>query len=231
MKTKMIIVAAACLATAASVVEAGSGTVSAGTSVDLDKYRKLYKTAYPANKGPYAVVETALCHPSGYHPIVLAFFNDGTFVEGHSDKLYIQKGTYKLPSGMTPSKVVGIACRNKTLYLWSRDKTLHQASVPALSKLMPDWVNVDKPIDFRKSVALEYQTPPGERTSNIVGMAIDDSNGKVFTFFKNGKRSSGTTTKLGNKTVPYTTAKWKTPDRIVGMAIDGANNFNFAFYQ
>ena len=68
---------------------------------------------------------------------------------------------------------------------------------------------------------------------NIVGMGIDGENNYVFTWYRDGTVSAGTTDKLHARRVPaqYGLPTGKTINDIVGMGIDGENNYVFAWYR
>lgn len=69
--------------------------------------------------------------------------------------------------------------------------------------------------------------------NNIIGMGIDGENDFVFTWYRDGTVTAGTTDKLHDHRIPalYTLPAGKTPNDIAGMGIDGENDFVFAWYR
>ena len=79
---------------------------------------------------------------------------------------------------------------------------------------------------------------PGPRTppvnaANIVGMGVDGSNNYVFTWYRDGTVTAGSSRKTHEERIPqqYSLPPGKSPSDIVGMGIDGSNNKVFAWYR
>lgn len=69
--------------------------------------------------------------------------------------------------------------------------------------------------------------------NHIVGMGIDGENNFIFTWYRDGTVTAGSSDKLHARRIPYRyrLPSGKSPNDIVGMAIDGENNYNFVWFR
>jgi len=145
-------------------------TVSAGSSEDLDRYRRQYSYALPPGKTPDDVVGMAIDGDNNYN---FVWFKDGTVSAGSSDDLdrYRRLYRYSLPPGKNPNDIVGMAIDgdNNYNFVWFRDGTVSAGSSDDLDR-------------YRR--LYRYSLPPGKSPNDIVGMAIDGDNNYNFVWFK-----------------------------------------------
>jgi len=113
----------------------GDGTVSSGTSSDLDRYRKRYGYSLPPGKKPHNIVGIGIAGSNDY---VYAWYDDGTVSYGTSSDLdrYGKRYRYYLPSGKTPYDIVGmgIAGSNDHVYVWFNDGTVSSGTSSDLDR-------------------------------------------------------------------------------------------------
>lgn len=205
------------------------GTVSAGTSVDLDNKRAIYNTALPPGKAVTDIVGVAITgDPSKGDQIFLTFFKDGTFAKGVSNRLdKWGTGTYTLPAGKAPHNIVGIAAGKQHIFAFYNNGQVSGGYVlPAFGP--------NKKVNFESYRKLySYTVPVGVQPHNIVGVAIDASNNWVFAWYNNGKVSAGTTDQLGSRRPlqAFTAAPGKSPFSIVGVGIASDKKWSFPIYK
>lgn len=96
-------------------------TVSAGSSEDLDRYRRQYTYALPPGKTPDDVVGMGIDGDNNY---TFVWFRDGTVSAGSSDDLdkYRRLYRYSLPPGRTSDQIIGMAIdgSNNYTFVWFR---------------------------------------------------------------------------------------------------------------
>lgn len=215
---------AAGLLTLAQVASAISyGKVSAGDSVNLTKHRSERNTALPPGKTTADIVAVGISPDSK----VYTLYRDKTYSVGTSNRLdaYSKGRPYTLPTDMTPDQIVGFDVNGKDqtfAFMWFSDGSATRMMLnPRTGKLFP--------------IGSTYgYTLPGNLTpSDIVGVALDDSNDLVFAYYRNGTTSAGASDQLASKRAPkpYKLAPNRTPSDVVGMAIHSANHHVYAFYK
>jgi hypothetical protein len=101
------------------------GTVSAGSSTDLERYRKRYKYTMPPGRSPRDIVGMAI---DGDTNLIFTGYDDGTVSAGTSDNLWKKRKPhpYVLPPGKTPAEVVGFGLDgdNNNVFVWFNDETV-----------------------------------------------------------------------------------------------------------
>ena len=199
------------------------GTVSAGSSGDLDEHRQLYRYSLPAGKQPTDIVGIGIADDDR----VYAWYSDMTVSSGTSDDLdkYRAPYAYSLAPGKTPDDIVGIAiaCQDGHTFVWYRDGTVSAGTSADLDS-------------YRASYP--YSLPSGRGPADIVevGIASDDH---AFVWYSNNTVSSGTTGDLDRYRAPYkytlvpTIAEIveKNPGEIVDIGIACSNDQVFAWYD
>jgi hypothetical protein len=211
------------------------GEASAGASTNLATRRALYPFALKPGKAPSDIVGVAIgsfkCDKVA--PLTWVFYKDGTFTNGPTNRPD-GGGTYRLPPGKTTADVIDMAAKGLSLYTWYKNG---EASVGELGEgddtcssgvATSPWIN--REIDLAKKRG-PYPFTSKLPKEDIVGIAIDDSNSKVFTYFKGNKVTTGTTDQLG-QAGPFDVKlpPGKSASQILGIGIDGTNSWVFGFY-
>lgn len=198
------------------------GTVSAGSSGDLDEHRKLYRYGLPPGKKPTDIVGIGIADDDH----VYAWYSDLTVSSGTTDDLdrYRAPYAYSLAPGKTPADIVGIAiaCQDGHTFVWYRDGTVSAGSSADLDKYRAPY---------------PYSLPSGRNPADIIelGIASDDH---TFAWYSDDTVSSGTTGDLDRYRAPYKYTlvptipeiPEKTPDDIVGIAVACKDGHTFAWY-
>jgi CubicO group peptidase (beta-lactamase class C family) len=88
-------------------------------------------------------------------------------------------------------------------------------------------------VDLAKFQGLNnYKLPPGKNWQDIVGIAIAGSNDRIFTWYSDGKVTSGTSNDLdAYSTHNFSMPPGKKTSDIVGIAIAGSNDRVFVWYK
>ena len=153
------------------------GTVSSGTSSDLDAHRGLYNYSLPNGKRPSDIAGMAIAGSTDH---VYVWYNDGTVSSGTSSDLDAHRGlyNYSLPNGKRPSDIAGMAIAGSTdhVYVWYNDGTVSSGRSDDL--------------DVYRGL-YNYSLPNGKRPSDIAGMAIAGSTDHVYVWYNDGTVSSG----------------------------------------
>ncbi|MCI0331309.1 MAG: fibronectin type III domain-containing protein, partial [candidate division Zixibacteria bacterium] len=106
----------------------GDGTVSSGSSSDLDLHRTQYEYSLPPGRTPADIVGMGIAGDDH----VYVWYRDGTVSSGTSFDLdkYRTPYRYSLSAGKTPADIVGmaIACSNDHVYVWYQDGTVSSGS-------------------------------------------------------------------------------------------------------
>lgn len=220
--TDIVAIAIACL-DGHTYVWYRDGTVSSGSSDDLDRARAPYSYTLPPGKSPADIVGVGIA--SDDH--VFAWYRDGTVSSGTSNDLdrYRAPYRYSLPSGKTPADIVGIAiaCLDGHTYVWYRDGTVSSGSSADLDRARAPYT---------------YTLPPGKTPTDVVDMGIAKDD-RVYAWYRDAKVSSGTTNDLDRYRALYGYSvvteippiPAKTPRDIVAMAIDCSDDHVFAWYK
>jgi hypothetical protein len=152
------------------------GTVSSGTSSDLDAYRSRYSYSLPGNKSADAIV--GMDSASDDH--VYVWYRDGTVSSGTSSDLdaYRSLYSYSLPGNKSADAIVGMAiASNDWVYVWYSDGTV---SVGTSSDLDAHNYFTDP----------RWSAPDNKSADAIVGMAAS-SEDRLYVWYKDGTVSSG----------------------------------------
>ena len=121
------------------------GTVSSGTSIDLDRFRLPARYSLAPGKSPSDVVAIDIACSDDH---VYVWYSDGTVSSGNSTDLdkFQRPVRYSLPAGQTPRDVVemGIA-RNDHVYAWYTDRAISSGTSTRLDqhKIKPEQVAFD----------------------------------------------------------------------------------------
>jgi hypothetical protein len=199
------------------------GTVSAGSSGDLDEHRTLYRYSLPPGKKPTDIVGIGIADDDH----VYAWYSDLTVSSGTSDDLdkYRAPYAYSLAPGKTPADIAGIAiaCQDGHTFVWYRDGTVSAGTSADLDSYRAPY---------------RYSLPAGRSPADIVelGIASDDH---VFAWYSDNTVSSGTTGDLDRYRAPYKYSLVptipeiveKNPGDIVGIAIACKDGHTFAWYD
>jgi hypothetical protein len=162
-------------------------TFTIGSSDFLEMYRHAYPYLPPEGKTPADIVAMSIA--ASDH--VFTWYRDQTVSEGNSAQLaiYAARTPVVLPKGKTMANIVGIgiAASDDWVYVWYDDQT----------------VSIGTPLNFvAHSAPYAYQLPddpfnPGSKLTpaDIVEMDID-KNDWVYTWYRNGLRSAGSSGNL-----------------------------------
>lgn len=168
-----------------------NGTVSSGSSTDLDSHSAPKKFTLPDGKKLIDIRAIAFSIIGK----VYVWYDDGTLSIGSPTDLDLyrkpgEKKEVSLPSGKSMLEIVGIgiAKSNDHVYIWYDDGTVSSGTSTDFDKHF-------KPKPF--------QTAPGSggTSYDIRGMDIA-ANDRVYAWFSNGTVSSGTSTKLHQYQMP-----------------------------
>ena len=169
-----------------------NGTVSVGSSNDLDRDEKPQKFKLPSGR---LLTDIRAMGITGSNSLVYTWYNDGRLSIGSSRDLalhqYDPEKTVKLPAGKSMLNVVGIdiAKSNDHVYIWYDDGTMSSGT------------SLDFTYYFTGKA---YSVAPGSGQTryNIreIGIAANDH---VYAWFTNGMASSGTSTTLDQYIKPY----------------------------
>jgi hypothetical protein len=214
------------------------GVVTAGTTVNLTKYRAGDQTCWP--KSAAKIVGMAVLSRPDASSLAFTFYDDGTFGSGptNSPDSSGWKGTWPLPAGYSHQDVVGIGATVDPAYADCFFAHVYTKQGFVLNyklgcgagtqfKTLSLWTE-PKPYTLAAKPGGGFYSP-----GDLAGIAIDDSNSWVFAFYKDGNVSAGTSIKLDQYRKPSADAKY-TPlpgKTLIDFAIDGKNHYVFAFYQ
>jgi CubicO group peptidase (beta-lactamase class C family) len=176
-----------------------NGTVSVGSSNDLDRYEKPVPFKLPPNR---RLTDIRAIGITGSNSLVYVWYNDGALSIGSSRDLGLHrkvewdddgnlKEQVKLPQGKSMLNVVGIdvAKSNDHVYVWYDDGTLSSGT------------SLDFTYYF---TGKSYSVAPGSGQTRYdirdIGIAANDH---VYAWFSNGMASSGTSTNLAQYIQPY----------------------------
>jgi hypothetical protein len=121
------------------------GTVSSGTSTDLDRYRPPSRYSLAPGRSPADVMAIDIACSDDH---VYVWYSDGTVSSGTSTDLdkYRPPSRYVLPAGSAPRNIVemGIA-RNDHVYAWYTDRAISAGTTTRLQqhKIKPEQVAFD----------------------------------------------------------------------------------------
>ena len=166
-----------------------NGTMSIGTTSDLDRRAKPKKYTLPPGKTPWDIVDIAISKNGTVH----VWYDDGLRSAGSATDLdatrKLSKSATKWASGRNAFDVAGIAInkRNDRVFAWYDDGTLSSGRTWDLSRA------------GGKYSALRIGRDASYRLRGI-GLA---KKGAVYAWFTNGKATSGTLSKLDHKRAPY----------------------------
>jgi hypothetical protein len=160
------------------------------------------------------------------------YLSEGYATCGATD--YLTKSTnryqsYELYIHWEPKYVVGMTQTGSLVCVFYGDKTV---SCGTQSGCEPVGYLADTREPYTYSLPENPETPGVRyKPTDIVGMAGDDTNNNILTWYKNGYVSMGTTDNLGKSRKPerYTLPAGYTPSMIVEMIADGS--FICAFYN
>jgi hypothetical protein len=128
--------------------------------------------------------------------------------------------SYTLPSGETPSDIVGIgvSSSNKVYYYYLDGTFSVGSSTNATSFQAPE----------------SYTVAAGETISNILGISVDKSTNYVYTWYKDGTISQGNSLNLGLHNPNYgtfTVAAGESISTVVGIGIAGNTGYCHVWYS
>jgi hypothetical protein len=182
------------------------GTVSSGTSNDLDYYKPLRGLIIAPHVVPNTIVGAGFA--SDNHSFT--WYADGKASSGYSNCLdaYTPTARYpvSLPAGKTFSQIVDVAIGNDNkCYAYYSDGTYS--------------VGTSDDLDYYSAPA-SYSLPPGKTYSQIVGIDVATSN-YFYVWFVDGTVSAGKANDLDFYVAPYnyTIAPGKAYTDIVGVGI------------
>jgi len=195
------------------------GTVSVGTSDDLDATYSPYGFTVPGTVGttPHLIKMDM----AGSNSHVYAWYDNGTASSGTEINLtkYAAPYSYTLPTGYSSSDIVGIAiaASNDHVYAWYRNGY-------ASSGTSSDFGAYASPF--------AYTLPTGYSVDDIIDMAIN-SQDRVYTWYTDGKCSIGNSGNLAYYTAPFTftPATGKTAAGIAALAIAHSPDRVYAWYR
>ena len=155
-----------------------NGTVSSGTSTQLDQFLPPYVYNLPNGKTALEIVGMGL---SSTDDRVYVWYKDGSATSGSSHNLNKHPAAHfvELPTGKNATNIVGMAIsQNDRVYAWFDDGTVSAGTVDNITQ-----------------ASTTYSVANGKSVDDIGGMAIS-KNGRTYTWYKDGDVSSGTITNL-----------------------------------
>lgn len=164
-----------------------NGTVSIGTSWDLDNYWEPYNYSLPPGKKAEDIVGMGIAKSNDH---IYIWYKDGTVTSGASYDLdrYKPPYTYSLPSGKTPDDIVGMGiASNDHIYVWYKDGTVSSGTSADLDAYYAPY---------------NYSLPPTKTPDDILSMGIS-ANNHIYVWYKDGMVSSGTSWDLDRYRAPY----------------------------
>ncbi len=153
------------------------GTVSSGTSTNLEYYTNKTEFDLPDGYGPWDIIAIAI---RGSDDRVFTFFANGKFTQGWSQDLAAFAGPqdFDLPPGYAPEDIVGVdmAGSNDRLYAWYSDGQFSQGS----------------PTDFADVAGpAAYSVPASRKIGHIIDIGIAGSTDRVYTWYHDVELGSG----------------------------------------
>jgi hypothetical protein len=191
------------------------GTVSSGTTSDLDAYIGLYGWALPPWESANNVVAVAIAS----NDYTYTWYTDGTVAAGYTScaDAHITKTNFSLPPGKTLSQIVEIGiASNDRCYTWFSDGTVS--------------IGTSIDLDYYGS-PVSYTLAPGKTPADVVGIDIA-SDDHCYVWYSNGTASSGTSVDLDYYIAPYsyTVAPGKSVSNIIATAI-ASDNHSYVWYK
>lgn len=170
------------------------GTVSAGSSWDLDERRALDGFALPAGLAASDLVALAV---AGSNDRVYAWYRDGRVSSGGSRQLDAHRPpkAFTTPPGLVPGDVVAaaIAKSDDRVYVWYGNGTVSSGTSTDLDLHRPPQ---------------PFSLPPGKRVSDLLAVAIARATAagedeRVFAWYADGTVSIGSSRDLDSVRAPY----------------------------
>jgi hypothetical protein len=154
------------------------GTVTAGTSTDLELHRSRYDYVLPDGYGPTDLVGVAISKNTGD---TYAFYRDGTRSIGSTSDLAAVSGPvpFEYPSNYTPDDIIAIdLAPNGRVYTWWDDGKVSSGTSTDLTAY---------------TAPTRFSYAPGKTATAVLGIAISVA-GDTFVWHTGGDVSAGTTT-------------------------------------
>jgi hypothetical protein len=134
--------------------------------------------------------------------------------------LYRSASSVTLPSGETASDIIGVAIASTNwCYYYYADGTMSVGSTTNATA---------------HAAQAAYSVPSDETVSNILSVSIDKSNDHVYTWYKDGNVSAGTSKNLSAYSANYSTftvAAGESISNVVGIGIAGSSGHVYAWYS
>jgi hypothetical protein len=212
------------------------GDVSAGSSADLGIHRAPYPFALPLGQTTSDVIGVAVASfkcPK-LETQTWVFYRNGSFTRGPTHRPEAT-GTFRLPSGKTSADVLDMAAAGNVVYTWYKNGQVSAGRIATDDPECPPtrWFYPPKfisQVDLANERALYPYTSVLPR-EDIVGIGIHDATSKVYTYFRDGRYSIGTSDQLGKDGVYGYKLPGKQPSQLIGVGIDGRNSWVFGFYS
>lgn len=184
------------------------GTVSSGTSWDLDHHEAPHQYSLPPGKTPADIVGIGI---AGSNDRVYTWFDDGTFSVGSSSNLDAHQGLepFSLPPGKTTAGIVGmaIAGSNDHIYTWFDDLTVSEGRSDDLA---------------RYAAPKPFSLPGGLGIDDVVDMAIAGSNDRVYVWYR--RMAQGEAPSAIRKTIDEIALAFMKEFRVTGMTLAVTRN-------
>ena len=153
------------------------GTVSAGSSTDLDVHRDPEPYSLPPDKNPGDIVGMGI---AGSNDWVYVWYDDGTVSAGSSTDLDAHRDPdhYDLPPDKSLGDIVGMAIAGSDdhVYVWYSDRTVSSGTSTDLGFYRDPY---------------DYDPPSGKSPTSIVGVGITGSDDRVYVWYGDGTTSAG----------------------------------------
>ena len=144
------------------------GTVSSGTSTDLDRFRPPARYSLAPGRSPGDVVAIDIACSDDH---VYVWYSDGTMSSGTSTDLdrYQARRPYSLPANATARDLVEIGiARNDHVYAWYTDRSISSGTSTRLDqhKIMPQQVAFDDSL-FVEALVRDQRDPSYGALANV----------------------------------------------------------------
>ncbi len=154
-----------------------------------------------------------------------AYLRDGYATCGATDYLSGRTNTYRqfsVAPGRAPANIVGMTQTGSLVCAFYDDGFVSCGTQSGCNPVTD--------LDATRS-PYRYTTAPGQAYTNIVGMAGDDGNNRLYAWYRDGRVSSGTSDDLDRYRAlyGYDLAGGQVPSNVVEMLADGS--FTCAFYR
>lgn len=149
------------------------GTVSSGTSTNLEAYRKPYRYEIRDGETPGNIVGIAIAKSDDR---VYAWYDDGTVSSGTTSNLSSARHRYDytLPPGKSPDDIVDMdIAPDDHVFVWYKDGTASSGTTDRLDKYRA----------LYKVTLSAFEPPDGWYRQHTVGMGIAGSTSRVYIWF------------------------------------------------